>query len=457
MSLATGANVVRAVITAKVLAVYLGPSQLGILAQLLNFLGLIATIAPLGLTSAVPKLVAESHRDQRRLRSLIGTSLSLSLLSGLLIVALLAPGVGWISWQLTGRADYAWPVLILVLTIPLANLASVAQFVIQGLADVRRLTLTMVATAGATLILMVPGAIFYGLNGVVAAIALSTALQALFTGIGALRSLGPLGLRLRPTWSAAEARQLVRYGVVVWLGGTAMAASVLLVRTVAVRALGDYQNGLYQVVYLLSFQYATIFMNWMWAHVFPRVSAEPNASALLGLLNSTLRANILLTVPVFALTIALREPLITVLYSSSFLSAASMIPVQLLGDYARVLGWSFGVSLFARGFTGGHLVAVAAQSAAWVGLSAALLPALGIQAVPLGYALSSLLWPALMYPMARHWLRVKIEAPGAFLSIAGLAVLLAAIVLPWPAGIVAASLLPLWALLMRNRSHRRPA
>jgi PST family polysaccharide transporter len=218
-----------------------------------------------------------------------------------------------------------------------------------------------------------------------------------------------------------------------------------------VRQLGEADNGIYQVAYAVSAQYITAFMTWMGAYVFPRIAAEKNMAALRILLNSSLRANLLIMVPALVLITALREPLIRVLFSDAFLPAATLLPVQVLGDFAKVIGWSFGVSLFAHGYTRGHLVTILAQSAAWVAISAAAMSAAGIGAVVLGYSLSYVLWPVLMYVMARHWLQVRVDIESAALLVLALASIVGAILLPLPAGVAVAALVPAAVVAARHR------
>jgi O-antigen/teichoic acid export membrane protein len=147
--------------------------------------------------------------------------------------------------------------------------------------------------------------------------------------------------------------------------------------------------------------------------------------------------------PVIALVIALRDPLIRLLFAPSFQPAASLISIQALGDYARIIGWSFGVCLFAQGYTRGHLLAVVAQALLWVVVSAPLIPQIGISAIPFGYSISYLAWPALMYPMARQWLGVRIEREPALLCVLGIVILVVVLLSPPLIGVGAAFIMPL--------------
>jgi len=83
LSLGSVANLLRAVVTAKLFAIALGPSAVGVLVQLLNFSAFVSTIIPLGLTTGVVKLVAEARGDEEATSRVVGSASVLSVLSAL--------------------------------------------------------------------------------------------------------------------------------------------------------------------------------------------------------------------------------------------------------------------------------------------------------------------------------------------------------------------------------------
>jgi O-antigen/teichoic acid export membrane protein len=451
LSVSSLSSLVRAIITAKVLAVALGPSQVGILSQLLNFSAFLFTILPLGLTTGVSKMVAESHSDRRRVAHVAGTSSLIALASGLGAAILLAPFAGRVSEVLTGSDRYGLPVLLILASFPLYNLAGVLGYVLQGFADVARLTWANVAAAILAVIVLVPAALAYGLVGAIAAVLVSSVTQAALFVIAVWLSYRQRGWSLAGIgWDREVARALIGYGTVMILAGVAMWGSLLLVRTLLVRTRGEYDNGIYQVAYGLSTQYMTVFMAWMGAYVFPRIAAERERAAIGPLLNSALRANLFLMAPALVLVVALRDPLIRLFYADSFLAAAPLVAIQALGDLAKVIGWSYGVSLFARGHTRGYLAAILAQAVAWVALALLLMPALGVRAAVVGYAISYLAWPALMYPMVRRWLAVVASREAVLLSALALASVALAAVLPPLAAVPLAAVVP-GVILLQHR------
>lgn len=447
LSISSLANFVRAVITAKLFAITLGPSAVGVLSQILNFSAFVFTILPLGLTTGVTKMVSESAGDRHRVDRVVGTSAAISLLSGLTALVLMAPFSGRISYVLTGTPRYGFLVLLVLLSFPLNNLAQVLGYVLQGFTDIRGLTLGNVLTAVATIVAVVLGTLRYGLTGAIGSVLVTSVIQAaVFIALVAL-SYRARRWTAELRWASDAARELVGYGWIMILAGMAIWGSVLATRTLSVRVVGDYQNGIYQVAFGLSLQYMTVYMTWMAAYVFPRLTGSQSRPQLNSLLNSALRANLFLMVPVLTLAVTLRDPLIHLFYSAAFLPAAPLLVIQAFGDYARVVGWSFGVALFAQGRTRAYLLAIVVQAAGWVAITSVTLGHLGIAALALGYALSYLSWPLLMYPLVRQGLGVRISPASVRLVLLGLVILVLAAVTPPPFGVPLVVLLPLvvWA------------
>ncbi len=458
MSVSSVSNLARAIITAKLLALTLGPSLTGVLAQILNFSALLFQVIPLGLTIGVAKLVAEAPHKRERVGAVLGTASAISLASAIACSLLLAPFSVQISVLLTGSPRYVLPVVLVLVSLPLYNLAGVLSYVVQGFSDIRRLTIANVATAVASTAVLIPATIAFGLTGAMGAVVVASVFQAAFFGIAIWRIYGAKGWPLSSVHlSRSTARALLSYGGVLLVAGVGAWGSLLLVRTVGIRTLGEFQNGIYQVVNGVSAQYMAVFMGWMAAYVFPRVVQERDRTRLQSLLNSVLRANLLIMGPGLAVTVALRELVVRLLYSPAFLTAAPILPIQVLGDYARVIGWSFGICLFAQGKTRAYLLTMLAQDLLWIVISTGTLRSFGTAAIAMGYSLSSLAWPALMYPMVRQWFGVRISREGALLSTLGLAAIVGAIVFPGLPGLLFAGSIPAGIYLVRLRRQRLSA
>jgi len=196
-----------------------------------------------------------------------------------------------------------------------------------------------------------------------------------------------------------------------------------------------------------------MFMAWMGAYVFPRLVSESRAGKLDSLLNSGLRANLAIMVPILVTASALRIPLLHIFYSGSFVGAAPLIPIQVVGDYARIVGWSFAVSLFAVGQVRSHLLVIVTQSLAWVILAVALVPVWHLYAIPASYAISFLIYPLLGIGLTHHWMGARPSRTSLALVAVGLACILGSLA-PFYLGVLFIPVMPAAIYFLNRRSRQ---
>jgi len=159
-------------------------------------------------------------------------------------------------------------------------------------------------------------------------------------------------------------------------------------------------------------------------------------------------------VPILVLVVALRDPLIRIFYSPAFITAGPLIPYQVLGDYARIIGWSFAVCLFAIGRTRSHLAVIATQSLTWLLLALVMVPVWGLTAVPISYAISFLTYPLLGIALVRHWAGAAPDRKSVLLAGLGLLCVIGSSA-PFYTGLLLAPLMPAVVYLL-NRHELRP-
>jgi len=457
LSLKSVTDFARAVIAAKLFAVTLGPTLVGVQAQLFNFQALVGAVLPLGLSTGVSKMIAEDTRDVPRVSSVVLTSSAIALAAGLAAALVLTPVVPQLSSALTGSSHYELPVLLLVWSFPLYNLGSVVYYQLQGLAAVKRLTRAGILTTIFAVAALIPLTVAYGLTGTMVSVLVTSVAQAIFFSFELWREYAARGWRFAgAAFNRPIARQLLGFGWILLIGAVFTWASVVVVRTLTLHTLGQHANGLYQVVFGLSGQFAAVFLAWMGAYVFPRLVAEAGSPRLGSLLNSGLRANLAIMVPFFVVAIALRDPLIRIFYSSAFVAAAPLIPIQVFGDYLRVIGWSFAVCLFAVGRTSSHLAVIAGQAVLWVVLAFLMVPIWGLNAVPIAYTVSYLTYPVLGLALVRRWTGTGPDRR-AWMLMALAAVCVAGAAAPFYTGILLAPVMPVLVYVLNRRELRQAA
>jgi antigen flippase len=141
---------------------------------------------------------------------------------------------------------------------------------------------------------------------------------------------------------------LLRYGGSALLVGLSSTLTLLVLRSILVRRMGLAENGIYQVCVGISGLYMPLILNSITATVWPQIAAERDNARVIETMQQAVRLAYLLMTGVAA-TVLIAAPIaIPVLYSSRFLPALALLPLQFVGDYFRTGAWMFGVWLVPR-------------------------------------------------------------------------------------------------------------
>jgi PST family polysaccharide transporter len=228
---------------------------------------------------------------------------------------------------------------------------------------VRNLATASSVSALVGLLLLGPLVLLFGLNGALVHITLFAVVGyvvSLWARRRASRQAGvTITLLARPSLSATRA--LLSYGSANAVTRIVETASLLVVRTQIVHTLGVAQNGIYQVIFSIPAQFLTVIIGALSSYSFPLISGLQDREEITAAINTALRFTLLATTPLLAALLLFGRPVIVAFYSREFLPAADFMPVELLGDFFKMISWALGLSLLGRG----HLVAFAILEVGW--------------------------------------------------------------------------------------------
>jgi PST family polysaccharide transporter len=158
-----------------------------------------------------------------------------------------------------------------------------------------------------------------------------------------------------------------------------------------VGSLGIEMNGIYQPIWALTMTYLTLVLSSMSAYSYPRLCELTTLRDITEELNGILRIALLLITPAMFLLLMARRPIIHILYSSNFLPATEYMPVQILGDFFKVLFWAMGMYLLPTKRLLGFIWLNLLQDILLVILAAALVTRYQLHGIAVSFALSYLI------------------------------------------------------------------
>lgn len=348
---ASAIQILLGMVRTKCLALWLGPTGVGLIGIYNSIIELASTAAGMGVGSSGVRQIAEAagSGDEQRIattiKTLRRTALALGALGAVTVIALCRP----ISQLTFGDTRHAWAVAVLALTVFFTAVAGGQSALIQGMrriADLARMRVwgaLLGTVVGLTLIW------FWREEGIVPLLVLLSVMALLTSWWFASRiPVAPVRLGLRET--AREARGLLGLGLVFVASALMIAGVAYLTRMIVIRELGLVAMGHYTAAFTLAGLYVGFILQAMGTDFYPRLTAVARDNeAVNRMVNEQTEISLLLTVPGVLATLTFATWVIALFYSDKFEPAGEVLRWQVLGSLGRVLSWPMGFILLAKG------------------------------------------------------------------------------------------------------------
>ena len=372
---------------AKILAALLGPSGVGLLAQVNNFDTLIATLASFGIGYGITNLISHSQSDYGNGGDIVRTGGCLLLAVYVLVALSTVAGSRYLAEHLLGNSTFAHIFVILAVGFFFQFCAFFFESIMQGYKAIKEISLARVISSASGLAAIFPLAWLWGINGAV----IGTVIWFLFR----FCTFGLLSVRTGVNWPSLwskgrfcnqQARLIFQFGLSVFLTNSLKALTLLFIRARIMHSLGSATNGIYQVVWAISSQYLLLIPLALWSYAYPRLVEVIDDEQRAGNeLNKVFRLGLLLITPMMFSILGARNFLVRLLYTVEFLPAADLMAIQLWGDLARFMVWWMELPLYAGGKLSRIVMIEACYNLGYLTLGALLLHALGLSGVCIGY------------------------------------------------------------------------
>lgn len=445
---AQAVNILVSIVRMKVLAVLLGPTGIGLLAIYNNLQGMVGNAAGLGMGSSGVRQIASARGDGQTLHRVSRVLLAAHLVQGTLAMVavwlLREPIATW----LTGDDTLATEIGLVGVAILLMLLATAHTALLQGLRRIGDLgRVTVIGAIVGTLIGLF--AVWHysqaGLIWFLLAHPLANLLAALFF----IRRLPGRAERaaLRPAEIWSTWKPMARLGSAFMLGGLATTTTLLLVRSLVTQELGLDAAGYFAAAWGITMTYVGFLLGAMGADYYPRLTEViHDRQAANRLMNDQAQLGLAIGGPVLLLLIGLAPWVITLLYSSDFGPAATLLQWQTVGNVFKVASWALSFSIVAAARAKTYFFMELSFNIVFLAMVWLLLPSLGLIVTAVAFLLGYIVYFTTVNILARHihsfrWRRLSLGLLALHTSFS-LGLLALALLAPLAAGIAA----PLLAL-----------
>ncbi len=373
------------ILRAKATAVLLGPEGFGTVSAVLQIPQLL--FVPLGLVTG-PALVSSLGRARARQEAgqlYNDTAATLVLFGGAVLGALSV---------LTGVYVFRDqpPVLVLFTALaavgamldPLARIPN-ANLLARG--EVRQYAVIMATTSVVVAVVASAATALAGLWGqFIAAAVMPAVLLLLFSGLWR-RALPDMRLVPRPALDRDFLREAAAVGAATLVASIGLQGALSTIRWALWQQGGAESNGQFQAAWSVGSAYLGIVMQGLGTGVFPRYAAATRES-LPAEVDAAAKFVFDAAPPLILIAIAVREPMVHLLYSGEFDRAGTMLGYQMAADLAKALSFVYAGVLLFRGEVRAYLV-TEVLGASLLGVSAlVLVPLFGEIGASYAYAIT---------------------------------------------------------------------
>ncbi|MDE6717209.1 MAG: oligosaccharide flippase family protein [Muribaculaceae bacterium] len=346
-------NIVIGLLRGKFVAMFLGPSGMGISSLYASSTAPMQQIAGLGVNLAVVRDISASKETPSALRRSVTVALRLILLTSLL--GALICGVAAPLWSEMSFGDRSHTSSYLFLSIFVALSVGGAGFLalLQGLGEVKRLSKASLVGGATGLLFGVPLYYFFGDGGIVPAMIILSLSTFLFYYISFRQSSSMKEAPSAPPLSFKEGLPLMRHLIstgFILLGGTLAGQIVSYAINMFIRAEGSLGDvGLYQGANSITNQYVGLIVSALALDYFPRLSAcALDREKMREVVNRQIEIVLSVATPLIILLIITAPIVIELLLTDSFLVITPLMRWMGVGMLIQLLAFPLGYIYLAR-------------------------------------------------------------------------------------------------------------
>lgn len=336
-------QVLLTLVRTKVVALLLGVDGVGVLSLLNNTISMVQSITGLGINQGGVKSIsgADNPRKAVQLASLVRQMSLYAGLFGSVVILALAP---YLSQWSFGNRDFTGAYMWLACTLLFDTLTKGELAIFQGFRRLRILAQANLLGASAGLFVSIPIYYVWGINGVVAAIIISSACSYLATLIFRHKPQAPkLAMR-------QEGKSIITIGAMLTISGFA-STLVSYLFNIYLRSHGGVEDvGIYQSGFGLIDKYIGLIFVAMSTDYYPRLAAaHTHNTKLNSIMNQQTVVSLLILCPVIAIFLPTAPWIVRLLLTESFLPVIPFLSWAILGMIFKVVSTSMGYILIVKG------------------------------------------------------------------------------------------------------------
>lgn len=405
--IATVIKMSTGLISNKIIAIYLGPSGVALLGQFSNFTTIVNSVASLGIGNGITKYVAENREDIEVRRKLLSTGIKLLLASTLVVSLVIFVFARQLSAIILHDPKYQSIFYVFAFSIVLFALNSFFIAVLNGHKEYKKIISVNILSSFLALAVAVVFVLKYGIFGALIGTILSTSIIAvvsfLFVYSAPWFSLSDYTSGFNFSWL----KKLNKYTIMSFVSLFAISYIQLLIRTFIIKNLSIENAGIWQGIIRISEIYLAVITTTLSIYYLPRFSELKDPKDIR---REIFRGYSFILPVLFVSSLAiylLKDIIVQILFSSSFVSMKELFLFQLLGNIFKVASWLISFLMVAKAMTRQYVITELFFGLSLYGLTVLFLRWTGVVGATYSYCINYMIYFFVMLWMFRKILWQK--------------------------------------------------
>ncbi|MNO66093.1 Lipid III flippase [compost metagenome] len=380
----------------KVLAVYVGPAGYAAIGQLQNALTMITTLSSGAVNTGVTKYTAEYADDIGRQRKVWQSASSLALLGSLIVAVMVALFSGQLADYFLHERDLRGVFLWVAVSLIFFTFNALFLAILNGRKEIVRFVASNIVGSLVSLLITASLAYLYGLYGALISIGICQAVIFFATLFVCRKAQWLRWDYLFGRWDTVVLRDLGKFAAMAVTTAVCLPVAQVLIRNHLIYAFGIDAAGYWEAIWRLSSAYLMMATMTLSVYYLPRLSELKGAKAIF----KEIRHGYLLILPLAimcaVMVYILRDFIIQLLFTQSFLPMRDLFAWQLVGDVIKIGSWVLAYVMLGKAMYKLYIVSEIFFAALFYALTLWFTKVAGLEGVVKAYAVNYLIYWVIM-------------------------------------------------------------
>ncbi len=344
-------SILISVIRTKLIAVFIGPAGMGIIALLNSTLNVISGISGLGIETSGIKTISENYKNEDLKTVSTGIKIIRKIvfftgIFGMLLVIIFSKMLSVITF---GDASQTYSFVFVAVTVLFKQLSTGQLVVLQGLRKMKLLAKANLYGNLFGLLFSIPLYYFLRIDAIIPTIIIASLASLIFSFYYS-NKIKIDNEKLAKEILLSEGKSIVKLGIMLTISGILTILSAYLVQIYIGKNGGLAQVGFYNAGFTLLNSYVGIIFTVMSTDYFPKLaSINSDNEKVRSSVEEQAFISITIITPIIVLFLTFISLIISVIYTTNFKVIIPMVCFGILGMLFRAVSWSMGFILIAKG------------------------------------------------------------------------------------------------------------